>query len=121
MIPQLSQGGIGLSDRDYYLKDDKRSVQIREAYTKYINTLFTLTGVPQAKAQENAEAIFKIEKTLAAAQLSRVEMRDAYRTYNKFSVDALHKTTPLLNWKQILVSLKASGQDTVLVNNPSFL
>lgn len=120
MIPQLSQGGIGLSDRDYYLKDDKRSQNIRSAYAKYITTLFELTGTPNAQAETNANAIFNIEKQLAAAQLSRVEMRDAYRTYNKFAVDDFSKTTPQLNWKQILISLKAPGQDSILVNNPSF-
>ncbi|MFT4093180.1 MAG: M13 family metallopeptidase [Niabella sp.] len=120
MVPQLSQGGIGLSDRDYYLKDDKRSQDIREAYTKYIITLFTLTGTPEMQSRNNAASIFNIEKQLAAAQLSRVALRDAYKTYNKFAIDDFSKTTPGLNWRQILIALKAPGQDTVLVNNPGF-
>ncbi len=120
MVPQLSQGGIGLADRDYYLKDDSRSQDIRAAYSTFIIRLFTLTGTPATKAEENAKAIFNIEKQLANAQLSRVEMRDAYRTYNKFSVADLSRKTPRLQWKQILPALKVSGQDSILVNNPAF-
>lgn len=120
MIPQLSQGGIGLADRDYYLKDDARSQNIRAAYSKYIVQLFTLTGSTEARARQNAEAILGIEKQLANAQLSRVEMRDAYRTYNKFSVADFSRQTPHLKWGQILMALKAPGQDTILVNNPAF-
>jgi putative endopeptidase len=120
MIPQLSQGGTSLPDRDYYLNDDKRSVEIREAFTKYITTLFTLTGTTPADAEQNAASILKIEKQLAAAQLSRVEMRDAYKTYNKFAVKEFGKSTPGLNWPQILKSLRIEGEDSLLVNNPKF-
>jgi len=120
MIPQLSQGGIGLSDRDYYLKDDTRSRDIQTAYSKFIVRLFNLTGTPVTKAEANAKSIFNIEKQLANAQLSRVEMRDAYRTYNKFSLADLSRKTPQLKWQQILPALKVRGQDSILVNNPAF-
>ncbi len=120
MIPQLGQGGLTLPDRDYYLKDDAKNKNIQEAYKKYITTLFTLVDVPQDKAQQNAGVVFELEKKLAAAQWSRVEMRDAYKTYNKFSVTDLTQKTPGLNWKFILNQLRARGEDSVLVNNPSF-
>ncbi|MCD2424981.1 M13 family metallopeptidase [Niabella pedocola] len=120
MIPQLSQGGTSLPDRDNYLKDDQRSVQIRDAYAKYITTLFELVGTPAEAARANAATIFNIEKQLATAQLSRVEMRDAYKTYNKFFLDDLSKTTPGMNWKEILSELEIKGQDSILVNNPAF-
>ena len=120
MIPQFSQGGTTMPDRDYYLKDDKRSTQIQEAYKKYIVTLFGLTGSTADQANKNAATIFNIEKKLATAQLSRVEMRDAYKTYNKFQVEAFSKTTPGIDWRKILTSLKVKGEDTVLVNNPAF-
>ncbi|HYK77921.1 MAG TPA: M13 family metallopeptidase [Daejeonella sp.] len=120
MIPQLSQGGTTLPDRDYYLKTDSRSLQIQEAYKKYITKLFTLTGVSQAEAQKNAETIFNIEKALATAQMSRVEMRDPYKTYNKFAVADFSKTTPGIDWKDLMSKMKVNGQDTVLVNSPKF-
>lgn len=120
MIPQFNQGGTTLPDRDYYLKDDKRSVQIQDAYKKYIVTLFALVGNTADVANKNAATVFGLEKKMAAAQLSRVEMRDAYKTYNKFHVDEFSKTTPGLNWRNILTSLAVTGEDTILVNNPAF-
>ncbi|MEO5910538.1 MAG: M13 family metallopeptidase [Pelobium sp.] len=121
MIPQLSQGGTTLPDRDYYLKDDARTKKIQEAYHDYIVKLFTLTGTPNAEAEKNAETIFNIEKNFAAAQMSRVEMRDPQKTYNKFSLADLSTKTPNLNWATLLPKMKVSGQDSILVNNPSFL
>jgi len=121
MIPQFGQGGTTLPDRDYYLKNDGRNAAIQEAYKKYITTLFTLIGTKQDKAQEYANSIYELEKKLAAAQMSRVEMRDPYKTYNKFLVADLNKLTPGINWKQVLVQLNVKGEDSVLVSNPSFL
>lgn len=120
MVPQLSQGGTSLSDRDYYLKDDPRSLKIQEAYKTYVTTLFTLTGVPAATAKKNAETIFNLEKKMAASQMSRVEMRDPYKTYNKFSVGDFSKTTPNMDWKSLMAKMKVTGQDTILVSNPKF-
>ncbi|WP_426668349.1 M13 family metallopeptidase [Mucilaginibacter sp. McL0603] len=119
-IVQFNQGGISLPDRDYYLKDDARTKKIQDAYRQYIITLFTLTGTSQADAEKNAATIFTMETTLAKAQLSRVAMRDPNKTYNKFSVTDFDKTTPHLNWSQLMPLMKVSGQDTVLVAQPDF-
>lgn len=116
----LSQGGTTLPDRDYYLKDDERSKQIREAYTKYMITLFTLTGNTPKIANEKATTIFKIEKAFAEAQMSRLEMRDPYKTYNKFTVKDFSKTTPQINWASYLPKFKINSQDTILVSAPKF-
>ncbi|WP_026898684.1 M13 family metallopeptidase [Daejeonella oryzae] len=120
MVPQLFQGGTTLPDRDYYLKNDARSIKIQDAYKNYIVKLFTLSGVAEAEAKANAEVIFTIEKSLAEAQMSRVEMRDPYKTYNKLAVADLSKTTPNMDWKSLLSTMKVIGQDTVLVSSPKF-
>ncbi|MDX5418065.1 MAG: M13 family metallopeptidase [Hymenobacteraceae bacterium] len=120
MVPQLSQGGTTLPDRDYYLKNDARSTKIQQAYKNYIATLFTLTGVDQATAEKNAETIFNLEKKMAEAQMARVEMRDPHKTYNKFAVSEFSKITPNMDWKSLMTKLKVSGEDTILVNNPKF-
>ena len=120
IVPQLSQGGTTLPDRDYYLKNDARSLTIQESYKNYITRLFTLSGSSPADAQKAAETIFNLEKALASAQMSRVEMRDPYKTYNKFSVADFSKSTSNLNWKSLMPLMKVSGQDTVLVNSPKF-
>lgn len=120
MVPQLSQGGTTLPDRDYYLNAEGRNKDIQAAYKKYISTLFTLTGTAAAQATQHAETVFALEKLLAEAQMSRVEMRDPYKTYNKFSLKDFDKKTPGLYWQKIFASLKVTGQDSVLVNNPAF-
>ncbi len=120
LVPQLGQGGTTLPDRDYYLKNDARSTKIQEAYKNYITKLFTLTGTPQAEAAKNAETIFNFEKKLAEAQMSRVEMRDPYKTYNKFTVNDFSKTTSNLDWQKLLPLMKVNGQDTILVSSPKF-
>ena len=120
IVPQLSQGGTTLPDRDYYLKSDARSLIIQKSYKNYIVSLFSLSGSSAAEAEKAAETIFNLEKALASAQMSRVEMRDPYKTYNKFSVTEFSKTTSNLNWQSLMPLMKVSGQDTVLVNSPKY-
>ncbi|WP_157543984.1 M13 family metallopeptidase [Mucilaginibacter paludis] len=119
-IVSFRQGGITMPDRDYYLKDDARTLKIQAAYRQYIITLFTLTGSNADDAEKNAATIFNIEKTLATAQKSRIAMRDPNASYNKFTVADFSKTTPNLNWVVLLPELKMPGQDTVIVGQPDF-
>ena len=117
----ISQGGTTLPDRDYYLKDDARSVKIRDAYNTYMVTLFTLTGSTPEEAKQKAATVYKIEKQFAEAQMSRLEMRDPYATYNKLTVAELNQKTPDINWTTYLPKFKIKNQDTVLVSSPKFM
>ncbi|GGG99692.1 MULTISPECIES: M13 family metallopeptidase [Pedobacter] len=117
----IGQGGTTLPDRDYYLKDDARSIKIREAYNTYMVTLFTLTGSSPEEAKQKAATVYKIEKQFAEAQMSRLEMRDPYATYNKLTVAELNKKTPDINWSTYLPKFKIKNQDTVLVASPKFM
>jgi putative endopeptidase len=123
-IPSLRQGGITLPDRDYYLKTDARSQTIRAEYVKFITDMFKLVGDDNTTAQQKAQHILNLATALAKAQISRVELRDAYKRYNKFSVDDFSKTTAGLDWKGLLASMKvipmAIGADSILCNNPAF-
>ncbi|RYY98092.1 MAG: M13 family peptidase [Chitinophagaceae bacterium] len=120
-IPQLGQGGISLPDRDYYLKNDKRSITVREAYRKHLSDMFLLTGVSAAEAARMGDAVLRIETALAKAQMARVEMRDPYKTYNKFAVKDLATLTPGVDWNSLLGKMKLPGADSVIVSNPNFL
>jgi len=120
-IPSIGQGGTSLPDRDYYLKDDARSVKIRTAYQAHLNKMFSLVGEDAATAANSAAAVLRIETALATAQYSRVEMRDPYKTYNKFAINDLSATTPSIDWVVQFNDMKVMGVDSVLVNNPSFL
>jgi putative endopeptidase len=119
-IPALSQGGTSLPDRDYYIKNDNRSTTIRNAFRQHVARIFELAGEPSSKATADADAVMRIETALAKAQMSRVEMRDPYKTYNKYSVKDLSATTPSIDWNDVLEQLQLEGADSVVVNNPSF-
>lgn len=120
-IPSISQGGTSLPDRDYYLKDDPRSLKIREAYKTHLNKIFTLVGEDETTAKSSTASVIKIETALAKAQMSRVEMRDPYKTYNKFAIKDLTALTPNINWSLVLEELKIKGADSIITNNPNFL
>ena len=121
-IISIGQGGTTLPDRDYYLKNDARSTKIRTDYSLYISKLFTLCGVENYKALANAVTIMQLETALAGAQMSRVEMRDPNKLYNKFSVNGLSAKTPNLVWQDILPQLGyKTKQDSLIVSNPKFM
>jgi len=120
-ITMISQGGTTLPDRDYYLKNDARSTRVRDAYRTYMQTLFGLVGEDAATAAADADAVMRIETALAKAQYSRVELRDPYKTYNKYAVADLGTLTTDLNWSTIFSKSKISTGDSVVVANPTFV
>lgn len=121
-IISIGQGGTSLPDRDYYLKNDARSTAARKEYINYITKLFTLCGADAGGAAQYAATILQLETVIANAQMSRVEMRDPVKLYNKFSVEALTATTPTLKWATIFTQLGYTTKpDNVIVSNPKFL
>jgi putative endopeptidase len=119
-LVQFAQGGTTLPDRDYYLQNNARFQKVKEAYVNHLGKMFALIGETPAQASADAQTIVKLETALAQAQMSRVEMRDPYKTYNKLTVPDFAKSTPHLNWTTLLPAMGAKGQDTILVANPSF-
>ncbi len=97
-IASFSQGGLGMTDRDYYIRDDARTLVIRAAYKDFIIRLFSLIGYPHDAAQAAMEAIMDIETRLAAASMTRVELRDREATYNKMSIDEFRRLSPAFDW-----------------------
>ena len=98
VIPQLSQGGLGLPDRDYYTKTDAKSIEIREKYVQHIVNLFKLIGNDEQTSRTNADIIMKIETRLANASMTKLQLRDPEATYNKMNLDELKKLTPDFYW-----------------------
>lgn len=121
MICQFSQGGLGMPDRDYYFNKDERTVKIREAYKAYQVKLLGLMGMDAATAQKAAAEVYALEEKLAAASMTRTDMRDPYKLYNKFSVDEFSKKTPGIDWKTTLADMKIKGEDSVIVATPAFM
>ena len=92
----VRQGGLGMPDRDYFLKDDPRFKAARDAYVVYLTTLFKLAG---EKAPEAAAAsVMKLETALAQIQWTKVENRNPEKTYNKKTPTDLAKLTPAVDW-----------------------
>ena len=82
MIAALGTGGIGLPDRDYYLRDDARFTNIRKQYVDHVAKMLALAGEDPALAAADAGKILAFETRLAKAQLTRVEQRDPHNTYH---------------------------------------
>ncbi|NML64796.1 M13 family metallopeptidase [Hymenobacter sp. RP-2-7] len=118
---QLRQGGLGLGDRDYYLKDDARSRQVRMAYKAYMSSIFQLLGDAPSLAATNADAVLALETKMAQASRSRVDLRDRLKNYTKVPVAQAAQDYPNLN---LPLRLKADGltsaQD-VIIGQPEYL
>ena len=93
---KLRQAGLGLPDRDYYLKDDKALATTRDAYKKYLATMLQLAGMADANAR--AAAVFELETRIAQVQWNRADRRDADKTYNPMGVSALEALAPDFPW-----------------------
>jgi putative endopeptidase len=118
-ISGFNQGGLGMPDRDYYLKDDERSKSVRAAYEAHIARTFELLGDKQGPAQDAAGVVMKVETALAKASWTRVENRDPQKTYNKLTVADLGKTAPGFDWSAYISDRGVKAKE-VLVAQPSF-
>ncbi|WP_433984678.1 M13 family metallopeptidase N-terminal domain-containing protein [Tunturiibacter empetritectus] len=85
-IVALGAGGLGLPDRDYYLKTDDKSVKLRAQYVAYIQKLLTLGGESAEQAKFDADATLRVETALAKASLTRVDRRDPHKTYHMMTI-----------------------------------
>src|SRR5699024_9171265 len=94
VIAFASGGGLGLPDRDSYLKPDAKSVEIRDKYVQHIARTFVLLGQAPAQAQQSAATVMAMETALAKATLSRVDKRDPYKLYHKMNAKGLQALTP---------------------------
>ncbi len=120
IIVALGAGGLGLPDRDYYTKDDAKSVKIREQYMAFVAQLLGMTGEPADKARTDAAAILRIETALAKGSLTRVERRDPHKTYNMRSMAELQALTPAIDWPHYFAVQGAPGVARLNVSQPEF-
>ncbi len=118
-IGHVYQAGIALPERDYYFKTDPSSLGIQQAYRDYLAKLFELTGSDSAKAKQDAATVYNIDKQLAAAHKTNVELRDVNANYNKMSVADLAKRQPNIDWVNVLDYLGAKT-DSIDVSQPAY-
>ena len=117
-IVGISQGGLSLGNRDYYLETDEATQKIRDAYRQYIVRLFTLTGHDAATAQKKMEAVMAIETRIAKASKSMVELRDPEANYHKMTYGQLLNDYPGINWSNILLNSGFPAIDYVDMGQP---
>jgi predicted metalloendopeptidase len=117
-ISYAYQHGLTMPDRDYYLSDDDKMKSARAAYRTYVRDVLAAAG--EKDAQPMADRIVAIETRLAKAQWTRVENRDAEKTYNKFSVADAQKDMPSFDWRAFLEGAAAPKVDFFVISQPSF-
>lgn len=115
---EVSQGGLGLPDRDYYLKDD--FAQQRKDYREHIAQMLTLLEEQPAEAAEHAALVLDLETALAKASRTRVELRDPNANYNKFTVAAFATTNSASAWPSYLGASGVGKVPEVVVGQPEF-
>ncbi len=113
-------GGLGLPDRDAYLKTDAKSKDVRAKYVAHIANTFKLLGDTPTQAQRNAARVMAMETTLAKASLSSVDKRDPYKLFHKMNAQGLQALTPGFDWTAYLDAIGQKGQDTFNVTEPAF-
>ncbi len=118
-ILSLRQGGLALPDRDYYFKKDSSGMAILQVYHRYITTLFMLCGNDSATAANKTVRVLNLEKQLAEAHMTRVQLRDPQSTYHKVSMAELDKQMPALSWKSTLSDIGVHT-DSVNLEQPAY-
>jgi predicted metalloendopeptidase len=121
IIAGVSQGGLGLPDRDYYTKTDARSQKIRDEYVQHMARMFALLGESETAAAADAKAVMGLETRLAEASMTRVERRDPDASYHPMTPAALQKLTPHFTWDRFIAATKAPSFTTINVGQPKFL
>ncbi len=114
-VARLGQGGLGLPNRDNYLKTDEASQKTQEAYRAHLASILELTGVPNAEAGSRAALVYNFERALAETQWPLAESRDADKTYNPWTSADLAAKAPGFDWRAYLAAAGLAGRSSIIV------
>ena len=120
MAYNLSQGGLGLPEREYYFKTDSATINIRNEYVKYITQILTMAGEDATVAATAAKNILALETKLATASRKIEDLRDPYKNYNKMAITDLGKMAGNIDWVSYLKNTGVQKVDSVIVGQPEF-
>lgn len=120
MTYYLSQGGIGLPEREYYFRNDSATANIRNEYVKYISKTLTMSGEDSNQAKSDAKDIMALETKLATASRTLNDLRDDYKNYNKVAISDLPKLSSSIDWTSYLGAIGVKSIDSVIVGQPEF-
>ncbi len=119
-IAELSQGGISLPDRDYYIVDNPHFTTIRSQYTEHMKKMFALAGDTPDQAAKEAAAVLEIETAMAKASLSRTDLRQPANRYHIMTIADLDRLTPAYEWNTYFQGVGIGHFDTLNVATPDF-
>ena len=120
MIAEADQGGLGLPDRDYYVKDDAKSVELRKAYIAHVQKMFELLGDRPEAAVAEAQTVIRIETALAKGSMTRVERRDPKNLDHKMTSGELEKIAPDFQWQVYFTKVGLPSLASLNVASPGF-
>jgi putative endopeptidase len=120
VIANADQGGLGLPDRDYYTKDDAKSVELRKQYLAHVQKMFELLGDKPESAAAEAQTVMRIETALAKGSMTRVERRDPKALDHKMSRVELEKLSPEFHWPVYFAKVGMSSLSSLNVTSPNF-
>jgi putative endopeptidase len=120
VVGSASQGGLGLPEREYYLKQDDKSKQIRDAYVKHVAKMFELLGDSADNAATEATTVLAIETSLANASMKNTDLRDPNKTYHRMKLADLKEMTPDFNWESYFKALGKPDLKEINVGQPDF-
>jgi endothelin-converting enzyme/putative endopeptidase len=121
VIADADQGGLGLPERDYYFKDDAKSVDLRREYVAHVEKMLTLLGETPEAAAAGASNVMEIETALAKASLDVVQRRDPANLYHKMSRKELASLCPRFDWERYLKATQAPLIENLNVEVPDFV
>jgi len=119
-IAELSQGGLSLPDRDYYIDPSKHFEEIRGQFLDHMKKMFTLAGDTPEQAAKEAAAVMKIETAMAKASTSRTDLREPENHYHIYTVTDLQKLAPAFEWNTFFKGVGIGHFDTLNVATPEF-
>ncbi|MGN6296134.1 MAG: M13 family metallopeptidase [Ginsengibacter sp.] len=120
MALKLSQGGLGLPERDYYFNTDSFTANIRKGYVHHIATILAFQGQDSASAAKAAGNIFRFETQLAKNSRKLADLRDPYANYHKMAITDLKRLSSEIDWQKFLKDLGAANIDSVIIGQPEF-
>jgi len=120
VVANADQGGLGLPDRDYYLKTDSKSEELRKAYVAHVQKMFELLGDKPDTAATEAQTVMRIETALAKGSMTRVERRDPKSLDHKLSSGDLRKISPDFQWDVYFTKVGLPSLASLNVSAPNF-
>jgi putative endopeptidase len=121
MIAGVSQSGLGLPERDYYFRDDKRTKDIRSEYVAHVARTFQLLGDTPKLAEAHAKIAMALETSLAGASMTNIELRDPQKVYHRLDLDGLRQLAPDIAWDLYLGAVGFPDIRAINVGQPEFV